>query len=129
MLKLDNLNPKIYLSGAIVIGFFGIIDGLYALNGHSSSITLAFSLLEICWFVISMVFLLAFKKQSLDLLVPGMYILYSLYGWVVGSYLLANKIPGQVLSLPVWYMISATLFGLFYCIFSSRAYMQWYVKE
>ena len=129
MLKLDKLNPKIYLSGAIVMGFFGIFDGLYALNGYSSSLSLAFSQLEICWFVISMVFFLAFKKQSLHLLVPGMYMMYSLYGWFVGSYLLSNKLPGQELVLPVWYMVSATLFGLIYCIYSSRAYMQWYVKK
>ena len=129
MLKLDNLNPKIYLSGAIVIGFFGIIDGVLGLFGYSGSIAQAFSLVEICWFLTSMVFLLAFKKQNFQLLIPALYMLYTLYGWLVGSYLLSIKQPGQGIILPVWYMISATLFGLFYCYMSTRAYTQWYFKK
>lgn len=129
MFKLDSLNPKIYLSGAIVMGFFGIIDGLFALLGYTSAIASAFSLLEVCWVVTSMVFFLTFKKQNLSKLVPGMYMLYTLYGWMVGSYLLSNKVSGQALTLPVWYMISATIFGLLYCIISARTYTRWYVKN
>jgi len=129
MIKLNNLNPRIYLSGAIVIGCFGIVDGLLGLFGYSGDIAQAFSLLEICWAVTSMIFLLAFKIQNLQLFVPGMYVLYTFYGWLVGSYLLSIQQPGQELSLPIWYMISATVFGLLYCFVSVRTYTQWYVKK
>ena len=129
MINLSKFNPKIYLSGAVVIGFFEIIDGLYGLNGYSSGLSRAFSLIEVCWFIISIFFLLAFKKQNLHLLVPAMYVFYSFYGWLVGSYLLSQKPPGELISLPVWYMVSATIFGLVYCVVSSRIYLQWYVKK
>lgn len=126
---MHNLNPKVYLSGAIVVGFLSIIDGLLGLIGYSGGVAQAFSLLEICWFITSMIFLLAFKKQELHLLVPGMYVLYTFYGWLVGSYLLSIKQPGQEIALPIWYMVSATAFGLFYCLISTRTYARWFVRN
>ena len=129
MINLSRFNPKYYLSGAIVVGFFEIIDGLSGLNGYSGNFSRAFSVLEVCWFVTSMFFFLVFKKQNLVVLVPAMYVLYSFYGWMVGSYLISIKSSGEMMVLPVWYMISATLFGLIYFVVSLRTYSQWYMKN
>ena len=65
MISFHELKPKIYLSGAMVIGFFQIIDGITALIGHSSHLARAFSLVEICWLIVSLVFFLAFKRQKI----------------------------------------------------------------
>ena len=129
MINLSRFNPKYYLSGAIVVGFFEIIDGLSGLNGYSGNFSRAFSVLEVCWLVVSMFFLLAFKKQNLVVLVPAMYIFYSIYGWMVGSYLISIKSAGEMMVLPVWYMVSATLFGLIYFVVSLRTYSQWFIKN
>ena len=129
MSRLQQLNPKIYLSGAIVLGFFEVIDGIFTFRGYASGITQAFSLLELSWFLVTIVFFFSFKKQQITLLVPGLYIGYTLYGFIVGSYLLSIKLPTEVLVVPVWFIISAALFGLIYCIISIRTYWLWYLKK
>jgi len=129
MISFHELKPKIYLSGAIVIGFFQIIDGITALIGHSGHLARAFSLVEICWLIVSLVFLLAFKRQKLNLLIPSLFIGYSLYGWFVGSYLISMLLPGESLALPTWFIISAIMFGLVYCVSSLYFYWQWYVVK
>ena len=120
MINIDNLRPEMYLSGAIVIGFFEILDAIMTLKGLANGINQAFSVLEVIWFAISLVFFVTFQKRKLSLLVPELFIAYTLYGLSVGSYLLSHE--GGV--LPAWYVLSAMLFGVLYFTISTYRYRQ-----
>lgn len=125
MLSLQNTNPKIFYSGAIVIGFLGVIDGAMMLLGQGNSLNQAFSLIEVCWFLISIYFFFSFKSQELSLLIPTVYIGYTFYGLLIGAVLLYSSPTGD-LSLPVWYMVTATLFNLVYLVLTWFIYQKWY---
>lgn len=129
MAKPQHANPKIYLSGGIVLGFFGILDGLAALlDGYSHDLRQAFSLLEVAWFLVTIYFFVGFKAQRLSLTLPALYLAYTLYGLIVGLFLLSDASPGEALSLPLWYILSATLFGFVYCGVSAYFYWRWYLS-
>jgi len=127
MAKPQQANLKIYLSGGIVLGFFGILDGFSALSdGVSHDLSQAFSLLEVVWFLVTVYFFVVFKARGLSLILPSLYLVYTLYGLMVGLLLLSNTLPGESLSLPLWYILSATLFGFVYCGASAYLYWRWY---
>lgn len=125
MIIFEKANPKIYCSGAIVIGLFGTIDGVTMLLGLGNSLNQAFSLVEVCWVLVSIYVYLSFKSQKLSLLIPTLYIGYSVYGLIVGATLLSTSQTGDF-SLPVWYMVTATAFNLAYLVLSWFVYQQWY---
>ncbi len=128
MAKPQHANPKIYLSGGIVLGFLGVLDGLAVLlDGVSHDLRQAFSLLEVLWFLVTLYFFVAFKAQGLSLTLPSLYLAYTLYGLIVGIFLLSGASTSEVLSLPLWYVLSATLFGFVYCSVSAYLYWQWYL--
>lgn len=127
MLNLYKLKPQHYLTGAIVIGFMQIIDGLLALSGYRSSLATAFSLLEMLWLLVSLIYVLAFQKQLIKPLIPMMYIGYYIFSWLYGSYLLSQKSTGELLTLPAWFMALATGFGLSYCVLAYLFYKKSYL--
>lgn len=112
----------------MVLGFFQVADGLTALSGYRSSLNTAFSLLELIWFLVTLVFVLAFQKQHYKIFVPLIYIVYYVFSWLYGSYLLTQREIGIALQLPMWFMVLASSFGAIYCASAFRAYKQWFAQ-
>jgi len=120
-LNLSALNPKIYLSGAIVIGCLQVIDGLLAWQAVQTNMAIAFSLLELVWFFVSILYFTVFWQRQLSNQVPGCYLIYYLGSWLYGNYLLASTAS---LILPTGYIIIAIIFGIFYSTLGYRHYQK-----
>ena len=112
-IDLSSINTKHYLSGAIIIGIAQSIDSLVALTNIYNVFTTAFSLIELTWFLVSVFYLLVFRCQQFSQLLPTLYIVYYLFGWFYGSYLLTIQLQ-PTLILPVWYKLFAGVFGVGY---------------
>jgi len=87
----------------------------------------AFSVLEIFWLLVTLVYLRSIQRKQISMLVPNLYLAYMIYGFIVGNYLLSTLPSGAELALPIWYIISATLFGLLYTISSIKTYRKNYL--
>ncbi len=112
-----------------MLGLFEVIDGLAALGGYRGSLATAFSLLELVWFLFTLVALLAFQKQSFSLLTPLLYTGYFTLSWFYGSFLIASSPENQVMQLPAWFMWVATLFGASYCTTAFWQYRAFYLAR
>jgi len=123
-LNLSALNPKIYHSGAIVIGCLQVIDGILAWQAVQINIATAFSLLELIWFFVSILYFTAFWQRQLSTQVPSCYLIYYFSSWLYGSYLLVNTPDTMSLTLPTGYIIIAIMFGIFYSILGYRHYQK-----
>ena len=110
-MNLSKFDHKKYIAGCMVIGLFQTVDSLVAIAGIKNNLTTAFSLIELLWFLVTLVFFLAFKYKGLSVVLPSAYAVYYLFGWFYGSYLLSQEAE---LVLPLWYMVFAGLFGIFY---------------
>jgi len=121
MYLINKLKPKHYLSGAIVIGFFQIVDGILGINHYRSSITTAFSLIELLWFLYTLIILLNFQYHKLNLQTPLLYIAYFVLSWLYGTYLLNTTDFPDGFVLPEWFPWVATAFGSTFCL---SAYIQ-----
>lgn len=126
---LSQLPPKHYLTGAMVIGFMEVIDGLFALSGFRGDIATAFSLVELLWFLMSLLYLLAFQKQGMPLLIPSIYIIYTIFSWLYGSYRVTQISTGDALQLPEWFMFLATGFGFSYCMSAFYFYKKSFLRN
>ncbi|MDX1812816.1 MAG: hypothetical protein R3240_12745 [Gammaproteobacteria bacterium] len=118
------LKPNTYLSGAMVIGFLQIIDGVLGINNFRSSITTAFSLLELCWFIYSLIMTLNFRRLQLKILSPLMFVLYYFFSWLYGSYILYTQPMGEHFQLPDWFPWLASAFGASYLFVSYKSLKQ-----
>lgn len=119
---LAKFKPQSYYGGAMVMGTFQIIDGILALVEYRSSLTTAFSLLEILWFVASLVVLLVFQLRRFSLLVPLLFICYFVFSYMYGSLLLASSVTNELV-LPLGYVITYILFAMTYVYSSCQAYL------
>jgi len=126
--QISQLDPKKYLTGAMVMSLFLFVDVILALNDYRSSITTAFSLLENLWFIASLVFLLSFKYQRLPLLVPLLFVSYFGLSYLYGSFLLVTT-DGAQLVLPIGIIVMVGVFACVYLIASLRAYRKFLSKE
>jgi len=117
-------NAKYYLSGAMVIGVMQMIDAFTAINNLRGSTSIAFSLLELCWFIVSLFFLLIFYQKKYKLLVPVLYCSFYIGSYLYASYLLALDTSNVGLVLPTWYLYSAGFFGVIYCSSAWYEYRQ-----
>ena len=121
MQLIHKLQPKHYLSGAVVIGFFQIIDGILGINHYRSSITIAFSLIELLWFLYTLVIILNFQYLKVSLRTPLFYTAYYVFSWLYGTYLLNTTEFSDGFVLPEWFPWVATAFGTLFCL---SAYFQ-----
>ncbi len=124
-LNLSILNPKIYLSGAMAIGGLQMIDGMLAWYAVQTNIATAFSLLELLWFLVSILYFTAFWQRQQPNQVPSCYLIYYLGSWLYGSYLLANTRDTEPLTLPSGYILIAIVFGIFYSTLGYRHYQKY----
>ena len=122
---LSSLDHKKYLSGAMVIGIAQSIDSIIALAGMHNSVTTAFSLIELCWFLVSMLYFVSFYQKNFSIKLPLIYLIYYLFGWFYGSYLLSVVAADSGLIIPTWYMLFAGFFGIFYFSYSYYCYRIW----
>ena len=118
---ISQLDPKKYLTGAMVMGFFLFVDAILALNNYRSTLTTVFSLLEIFWFIASLVFLLSFKYQKIPLLVPLLFVSYFVLSYLYGSFLLATAHDTQLV-LPFGFVVNVVIFACIYLVASFSAY-------
>jgi len=117
-------NAKYYLSGAMVIGVMQVMDALTAISDIRGSLAIAFSLLELCWFFVSLLFLTIFYQRKHKLLVPGLYCFFYVGSYFHASYLLILDTSNVGLVLPTWYLYSAGFFGVIYCSSAWYGYRQ-----
>ena len=115
---LTRVDHKKYVAGSLVIGVAQIIDSCVVLYGIKNNLTTAFSLLELCWFLMSLFFVAVLRSKQLPVTLPIIYICYYIFGWFYGSYLIASMPHEQTLLLPTWYMVFAGMFGFFFFLAS-----------
>ncbi len=116
---------KNLLSGSIVIGLLQVIDGVFQLNGIQSDFSIAFSILELLWFLIILIVLYinrADKWMSLFKISALSFIFYYVTGVLYGSYLLVQMQNNESFLLPTSYILFTAIFGLYYVVLNFRIY-------
>jgi len=118
---------KWYTSGAIVIGAFEVIDGvMHALNLWADW-RLGLSVIEVCWFPVSLFLALAFKRLTLPIRLPLAFVTYMAVSFMVASGVVSSDQAGAAL-MPAWYGWVAMLFGGGYAVFASSVYRRYLIS-
>lgn len=97
-----------------------IIDAIMIFTDRQYFINQLFSMFELAWFLFSVLqFYFASKaKENVSIILA--YLIYYIFSWFVGSYLLASQ--GNLNNLPPWFLIFAMSFGGFYTLICIKQY-------
>jgi hypothetical protein len=101
-----------YSIGGIAIGIMQVVDAgiLYSNNGACEGISLALSVVEFLWAIISLVVAIRVKHPPMRLLAIA-FIAYNVFGWLLGVF---TATPSASVIVPMWFVIFGGVFGLAY---------------
>jgi hypothetical protein len=117
---------ELYFLVSIFIGIIVIIDGvvLYKARGvcGANKIQSITTTIEFLWAIASITALLKLELSQLQILIPSLYVVHNILGWVFGFYLCSKspeiKNGTEALVVPYWYIIFGLTVGMVFSISS-----------
>jgi hypothetical protein len=110
---------KKYLVIGASVGLMQVIDAgiLYAHNGVCEGISVALSIPEFLWAIVSII--VVFRVKHLPTRCAAIvFFAYNLIGWIL-SY--SIETTDTTLIIPIWAVLTGGIFGLVYCIYCAYA--------
>ncbi len=108
-----------YLLIGIFVGVIEIIDGiiLYRASGKIDAYSTTTSLIEFCWFFVTIYYLLSYEFSTIGLIIAVGYLSYNITGWIA-VYITIKTFSSieeiETMIVPYAYVISGIIFGFIY---------------
>jgi hypothetical protein len=113
---------RYYLIASVAVGLFQIIDGLTLSFLGKGILNNAFALIEFIWVLVSIWAVIKFIKVKLLFIVPLTYVIYNVFGWCYGAFLVIKTKNLNEVNVPLWFAIFGACFGVYFALMNYRLY-------